>query len=113
MVSEYSNRTNVWVYHAGRNGDDQTDHAAPFPEALAADHIKSWSNPRDLVADPFSGSGTTAKMAYLLERNYVGIDVSKNYCEIARRRVAAATMPIMEAVKPKPVQLAMELDGDK
>lgn len=111
VVSEYSNRTNVWTYHAGNNGDDQTDHSAPFPEALAADHIRSWSNPGDLVLDCFMGSGTTLKKAYQLERDYIGIDISANYCDIARRRVAAATMPIMEAVKPEPAQLALGLGG--
>ena len=100
-------RTNIWKYQTGANGDDQTDHSAPFPEALAADHIRSWSNPGDLVLDPFSGSGTTAKMAYLLERDYIGIDISANYCDIARRRVAAATMPIMEVVKKQPKQLSL------
>jgi len=50
------------------------------------------------------GSGTVAKMAYLLERNYVGIEISEHYCEIARRRVADATMPIFEAMEVKQEQ---------
>jgi DNA modification methylase len=83
-------RENVWVYPAGNsNGGDLTDHPAPFPEQLAHDHIISWSNPGDLVLDPFMGSGTTAKMCVLTDRHFIGIDISEDYCNLARRRVAA------------------------
>jgi site-specific DNA-methyltransferase (adenine-specific) len=84
---EYSRRSNIWRYGTGGNG---TGHPAIFPEALARDHILSWSNEGDVVLDPFSGSGTTAKMALLNGRHYIGIDVSEEYCEIARKRIEAA-----------------------
>lgn len=58
-----------------------------FPEQLAHDHIISWSNEGDLVFDPFSGSGTTGKMSKYLHRKFIGIDVSKEYCEIAKKRI--------------------------
>jgi DNA modification methylase len=89
-VSKMGVRTNIWRYHAGNNGDDLTDHEAPFPEALARDHIISWSNPGDVVLDPFAGSGTTPKMASLLDRRFIGIEISAEYCEMARERVRAA-----------------------
>jgi len=63
-----------------------------FPEKLAGDHIKSWSNENDLVYDPFMGSGTTAKMAKLLNRNYIGSEISKEYCEIIKKRLAQQTL---------------------
>ena len=63
------------------------EHPAMFPEALAKDHIISWSNEGDLVLDPFNGSGTTTKCAKYLKRNFVGIDISERYCEIARNRL--------------------------
>src|SRR5699024_12883105 len=63
-------------------------HPAVFPEKLAEMHIQSWSNPGDIILDPFIGSGTTAKMAALNGRKYIGIDISDEYCEIARRRVS-------------------------
>jgi site-specific DNA-methyltransferase (adenine-specific) len=69
-------------------------HPAMFPEKLANDHIISWSNPGDIVFDPFVGSGTTAKMALLNGRNYIGIDISEEYCEIARKRIAEHTQQI-------------------
>jgi DNA modification methylase len=78
----------VWGYHVGRN--DQTDHPAVFPEALARDHILSWSNEGDLVFDPMCGSGTTCKMAVLNKRHYLGCDVSSEYVAIASKRVSDA-----------------------
>ena len=80
-------KNNIFQYSIGGT---KTGHPAVFPEQLAQDHIISWSNPGDIVFDPFSGSGTTAKMAYLTGRNYCGIDISEEYCEIARRRVEQA-----------------------
>ena len=62
-------------------------HPAPFPEDLIKDHIKSWTNKDDVVLDPFMGSGTTAKMAKKLNRKYVGFEISKNYCDIAKERI--------------------------
>lgn len=85
-------RRNVWTYLVG--GGNTTDdkiayqHPAIFPEALAGDHIESWSNPGDVVLDPFMGSGTTAKMAITKGRIFVGFEVSADYCEICRERIA-------------------------
>ena len=64
------------------------DHPATFPEELAGDHILSWSNPGDVVLDPFMDSGTTAKMALTNGRNYIGFDISADYCAMAERRIA-------------------------
>lgn len=91
--SEYGKRFNIWNYPIG-GGHTATDeyahqHPAVFPESLVADHIRSWSDEGDLVFDPFMGSGTTAKMAKALERNYLGFEVSKDYCEIAKKRIAS------------------------
>ena len=62
-------------------------HPAIFPEKLAQDHILSWSNEGDIVLDCFMGSGTVAKMALLNNRNYIGYEISKEYCEIAKQRI--------------------------
>lgn len=89
-------RTNVWRFHAGMNGNDITDHPAPFPESLARDHILSWSNPGDTVLDPFVGSGTTGKMALAHGREFIGIDISAEYIhDIAAPRLAAVQMPLL------------------
>ena len=87
VMKKMGKRKNIWTYGVGGG---HTGHPAVFPEQLAQDHIISWSNPGDLVFDPFVGSGTTAKMALLNGRNYCGIDISEEYCEIARCRVEQA-----------------------
>ena len=76
-------RLNRWLVV----NSDVSDHPAVFPEALARDHIISWSNEGDTVLDPFSGSGTTIKMARELGRKGIGIEVNPEYCEIAKTRL--------------------------
>jgi len=77
-------KSNVWdIIVAGTN----YGHTAIFPEQLANDHILSWSNTGDLVYDCFLGSGTTAKMSILNNRNYIGSELSKEYYEIALNRI--------------------------
>ena len=85
-------RYNVWdIPHTGVAG---SKHPAPFPEPLARDHVLSWSNPGDVVLDPFSGSGTTAKMARETGRRFIGIEVNPEYVEISRKRLAQHVLPI-------------------
>lgn len=66
-------------------------HPAAFPEQLANDHIISWSNEGDIVYDPFMGSGTTAKMAILNNRKWIGSEMSEEYCGIIERRIENCT----------------------
>lgn len=83
-VPEFSPRTNIWRYVTSTNG---VKHPAPFPELLVQDHILTWSEPGAVVYDPFMGSGTTAKMAKLNDRHFVGSEISANYCAIANERL--------------------------
>lgn len=69
-------RKNIFTYSVGGG---KTGHPAVFPEKLAQDHILSWSNENDLILDPFMGSGTTAKMCLLNNRNYIGFEISEEY----------------------------------
>lgn len=64
-------------------------HPAPFPVELATRVIKLYSYVNDVVLDPFAGSGTTCLAAKLLQRHYVGLDVSREYCDLAEKRLAA------------------------
>ena len=88
---EYTVRGNIWRYNAGSSSaTDQYafDHPAIFPEKLAEDHILTWSNPDDLVYDPFMGSGTTAKMAAANNRHWIGSEISAEYCKIINNRLS-------------------------
>ena len=91
IVNEYKYRGNIWEYATGMNGSTKDKiaykHPAIFPEKLAEDHIISWSNKGDIVLDPMCGSGTTCKMAQNLHRNFIGIEISKEYCKIAEQRL--------------------------
>ena len=83
---ETKDAENVWTV-CPTKAKSAGDHPAVFPEQLANDHIISWSNENDIVYDPFMGSGTTAKMAILNKRNWVGSEISKEYCKIAEKRI--------------------------
>lgn len=88
-VKKQKIKGNIWKYVVGKKAEDQEakGHPAPFPCALARDHISSWTNEGDLVLDPMNGSGTTCVSAMKLGRNYIGIDMSKEYCELAKKRI--------------------------
>jgi hypothetical protein len=101
QLSEYGRRTNIWSYGVGGR-QDIGDHPAVFPEDLARDHILSWSNPGDLVLDPFAGSGTTLKMAKEAGRNWLGIEISPEYCRLAEKRVMGANVPLPFFVSVQP-----------
>ena len=83
-MAEFGKRKNIWKYGVGGGN---TGHPAVYPEQLAIDHILSWSNEGDIIYDPFMGSGTTAKMAILNNRKYIGSEISKEYCDIAEKRI--------------------------
>ena len=91
VVADYGARKNIWKIDCGymKSTKDKEvyKHPAIFPEPLAHDQIISWSNEGDIVLDIFNGSGTTTKMAKILGRNYIGVDISKEYCDIANKRL--------------------------
>jgi DNA modification methylase len=99
-VKQTKIRGNVWEYVVGKNLEDQEakEHPAPFPCQLARDHILSWTNKGDFVLDPMCGSGTTCRVAKELDRRYLGIDISEEYCEIARKRLASVQRSLLTAI---------------
>ena len=90
-IKAYGCRGNIWQFNTGLNCSTKDSiafkHPAIFPEKLANDHIISWSNKDNIIYDPFMGSGTTAKMAILNNRNYIGSEISAEYCEISQIRI--------------------------
>lgn len=87
-INDFGQRFNVWDISPHRQVGG---HPAPFPEALARDHILSWSNEGDTVFDPFLGSGTTGKMAIKTGRRFIGIERDETYFKIAQERINATT----------------------
>ena len=99
VMGDFQARFNIWEYTTG--GSVSKDkiafkHPAIFPEKLAEDHIISWSNEGDIILDCFMGSGTTAKMALLNNRNYIGFESSEEYCSIAKKRIENAQNSISQ-----------------
>jgi len=82
----FGKRGNIWRIDPQKN----SEHPAPFPESLAHDHIISWSNEGDTVLDTFMGSGTTGVACVNLDRKFIGIELDKDYFEIAEKRIKEA-----------------------
>lgn len=79
----YGKRNNIWRYDTQKN----SDHPAPFPLAMTADHIRSWSNEGDTILDPFMGSGTTGIACKDLNRSFIGIEKVEKYFQLASDRI--------------------------
>lgn len=104
VVGEYSARYNVWniVNGKGFGGDKLSyNHPASFPEALAEDHILSWSKEGDVILDPMCGSGTTLKMAKMNNRNYIGIDINEEYVSLSEERIKNVKVYTVKEPNPK------------
>ena len=87
------------VEHANSFGDVwefkqemKNEHPAPFPVALI-ERIISSTNAK-IILDPFMGSGTTAIAAKKLNRNFIGVEISPEYCEMSKKRLACASQNI-------------------
>lgn len=113
---EYGARTNIWrIKNSGGFGQSSKEsykHPATMPEELARGHIQSWSNPGDIVLDPFMGSGTTAQVAIEEGRQFIGFEIDPEYFEMATKRVSNPDeiLKSYEIRKNKPVE---EMDVDK
>lgn len=86
-VQPYGIRLNIWDIQPVKSSIEQTGHPAQFPESLAYDHIITWSDPGDIVLDPFMGSGTTGVCAIKADRNFIGMEVCREYYDMARKRL--------------------------
>lgn len=83
LVNEEYERSNVWFI----NSETKSKHPAPYPKELSDKLIKYYSYVNDLVLDMFMGSGTTAISSKGLHRNYIGFELSKEYCDLADKRI--------------------------
>lgn len=88
---------NIFEYSIG-GGHTSTDpiaheHPAIMHEQLAIDMVNTWSNPNDIVLDPFCGSGTTGVACLLHNRSFIGVDISQDYCDLAQKRLDKIIFP--------------------
>ncbi|HKX81391.1 MAG TPA: site-specific DNA-methyltransferase [Nitrososphaera sp.] len=82
------------VWHIAPVPPGFINHPCPFPEEIPYRLLTLYSYPGDLVLDPFNGSGQTTKVAHRFGRKYLGIDVVKEYIELARTRIAKEPLHI-------------------
>ena len=70
-----------------RSSEERTSHPAQFPEDLIKRLILGFTNEEDVILEPFMGSGTVGAVAVDLNRRFVGFEINKEYCEIAKKRI--------------------------
>lgn len=82
-------RGTIWKYATSNTEGNRLKlkHPATYPDKLVEDIIDCFSEPGDLILDPTAGSGTTCVVAAQKQRRYIGMDISEDYCEIARQRL--------------------------
>jgi len=89
-VSNWIGRDKVYpnnVVHMATECSNK-NHSAAFPVELPKWFIRLFSQPDDIILDPFIGSGTTAEAAIELGRNYVGIDINQEFIKLTRNRIS-------------------------
>ncbi len=97
----------VWSFSPAikidRNKSNRVGHSAPFPVELPYRCMKLHTWPGDTVLDCFCGSGTTGVACVLNGRNFVGIEISPEYMDIARRRIAWSERQMLFNPQPLPI----------
>jgi site-specific DNA-methyltransferase (adenine-specific) len=82
-------RGTIWDYvNGGDKNRVKRQHPAPFPDKIPYDLINAFTKEGDIVLDPMVGSGSTCLAAKILKRNYLGIDISEEYCKISEQRIS-------------------------
>ena len=80
------------VWKSNKVNPSSMQHPTEKPQDIIAKMIDSFSDPDQIVLDPFLGSGTTAVAAKQLGRKYIGIEISEKYCKIASDRLRQEVM---------------------
>jgi site-specific DNA-methyltransferase (adenine-specific) len=111
-------RQGVWTYPIvmDRGGKTPRLHTTQKPEAMMLELVGLFSDVSELVLDPFMGSGTTLVAAKKLCRHFLGFEISPEYCEIARKRLAEIdaqptlfqSKPVQEGLFCKPCNLELK-----
>ncbi|SLN21248.1 DNA-methyltransferase [Oceanibacterium hippocampi] len=84
-----ANPGDVWQFsHVHYCAEEREPHPTQKPEALIARIVRASSRPGELVLDPFVGSGTTARVAKALGRDYLGFDINPDYVALTEARLA-------------------------
>ena len=88
------------------------NHPAMFPEEMPRRLIKLFSYKNDIVLDPFNGAGTTTLVSWKLQRRFIGIDISMQYCDTALQRlvIAGENGTVCSPAYPRPTVMILDKD---
>lgn len=107
-----ANPGDVWQFsHVHYCSAERENHPTQKPEALMERIIRASSNENDFVLDPFIGSGTTCRVANLLNRKWIGIDLNPEYVEMSKRRIAENST-LLDSVDPRVERVPKDLPKD-
>ncbi|HOV22334.1 MAG TPA: site-specific DNA-methyltransferase [bacterium] len=94
-INKMKCRGTIWEYLTCGDGDKlKHQHPATFPDKLPVDFIECFCPENGIVLDPFMGSGTTAIASIKLGRKFIGFEISKEYCELAEKRIEMYSIPL-------------------
>lgn len=100
------NPSDVWdIPNVKANHIEKTDHPCQFPVVIPQRLIKALTSEKDVVLDPFMGSGTTALAALLENRKFIGSENQIDYYDISKKRIQDALIGIIKVREDKPVML--------
>ena len=107
-----ANPGDVWKFsHVHYSNPEREKHPTQKPEALMERMIRASSNPGDTVLDPFVGSGTTCRVAEVLGRKWIGIDINPEYIAMSQRRIDSGSEGF-DSFDPRSRRVPRDLPGD-
>lgn len=93
------------------NGAERTSHPSQKPLRIIRNLIEVHTNPGHLILDPFAGSGTTLVAAKQLGRNFIGVEIDPNYCEIAKQRLSQEVLHFATKQNPPKQQESLKYEN--
>ncbi|MCY4561958.1 MAG: site-specific DNA-methyltransferase [Flavobacteriaceae bacterium] len=78
-----------------------SSHGATFPEKLVETILENFTQPKDVIYDPFMGTGTTAVVSKKMDRHYIGSEINPEYCRIGKNRLKNLSLPLEILMKEK------------
>lgn len=108
-----TNPGDVWEFsHVHYCSAERQPHPTQKPEGLVERIIRSSSNPGDIILDPFVGSGTTCKVADVLGRQWLGIDINPEYIAMSQARIETQTEGF-DSIDPRVNRVPKDLPKSK
>jgi site-specific DNA-methyltransferase (adenine-specific) len=100
-------RHGFYDYPTSKSGEHQTQK----PEPLMSELVSLFTDPGDLILDPFAGSGTTLVAAKRLGRRAIGIELNEKYCEVAAKRLSQGALDLFGVQAERDELIAQERQG--